>query len=58
VTVSEIAASETVARDLSALGQGAHALGTPLIRNLATIGGNIDSADLPPPLMVYRAELL
>jgi len=62
VTVSEIAASEAVAGDLCALGQGARALGTPLIRNLATIGGNIGSArpaaDLPPPLMVYGAELV
>jgi CO/xanthine dehydrogenase FAD-binding subunit len=62
VTVSEIAASEAVAKDLSALGQGARALGTPLIRNLATIGGNIGSArpaaDLPPPLMIYGAELV
>ena len=44
VTVSQIAASEAVARDLSALGRAARALGTPLIRNLATIGGNIGSA--------------
>ena len=62
VSVSEIAASEAVAGNLSALGQGARALGTPLIRNLATIGGNIGSArpaaDLPPSLMVYDAELL
>jgi aerobic carbon-monoxide dehydrogenase medium subunit len=62
VTVSQIAASEAVGKDLSALGQGARALGTPLIRNLATIGGNIGSArpaaDLPPSLMVYGAELV
>jgi carbon-monoxide dehydrogenase medium subunit len=62
VTVSEIAASETVARDFCALRQSARALGTPLIRNLATIGGNIGSArpaaDLPPSLMVYGAELV
>lgn len=62
VTVSEIAASATVAEALPALGQGAHALGTPLIRNLATVGGNIGSArpaaDLPPALMVYEAALV
>jgi CO/xanthine dehydrogenase FAD-binding subunit len=62
VTVSEIAASETVAKDFCALSQGARALGTPLIRNLATIGGNVGSArpaaDLPPSLMVYGAELV
>jgi CO/xanthine dehydrogenase FAD-binding subunit len=62
VTVAEIAASETVTEAVDALGQGARALGTPLIRNLATIGGNIGSArpaaDLPPALMVYGAELV
>ena len=62
VTVSAIAASETVDRDVPALGQGARALGTPLIRNLATIGGNIGSArpaaDLPPALIAYDAVLV
>ena len=62
VTVSAIAASATVDRDVPALGQGARALGTPLIRNLATIGGNIGSArpaaDLPPALIVYDAALV
>jgi carbon-monoxide dehydrogenase medium subunit len=62
VTVSEIAGSEAIEAGLPALGQGARALGTPLIRNRATIGGNIGSArpaaDLPPPLLVYGAELL
>jgi len=62
VTVSAIAASATVDRDLPALGQGARALGTPLIRNLATVGGNIGSArpaaDLPPALIVYDAVLV
>jgi len=62
VTVSDIAASDAVAAAAGALGQGARALGTPLIRNLATIGGNIGSArpaaDLPPSLLVYGAELV
>jgi carbon-monoxide dehydrogenase medium subunit len=62
VTVSAIASSATVARGVSVLGQGARALGTPLIRNLATIGGNIGSArpaaDLPPALIVYDAVLV
>jgi carbon-monoxide dehydrogenase medium subunit len=52
-TVSHIAGSEAVGKAVSALGQGARALGTPLIRNLATIGGNIGSgrpaADLTHP---------
>jgi len=62
VTVSDIAASDAVAEVVRALGQGARALGTPLIRNLATIGGNIGSArpaaDLPPSLLIYGAELV
>jgi CO/xanthine dehydrogenase FAD-binding subunit len=62
VTIAEIAVSEAVAKAFSAIRQSARALGTPLIRNLATIGGNIGSArpaaDLPPALMVYDAELL
>lgn len=61
-TVAAIAASATVGRAAAALGQGARALGTPLIRNLATIGGNIGSArpaaDLPPALIVYDAALV
>jgi carbon-monoxide dehydrogenase medium subunit len=62
VTVSDIAASAAAAKDVPALSQGARALGTPLIRNLATIGGNIGSArpaaDLPPALIVYDAVLV
>jgi carbon-monoxide dehydrogenase medium subunit len=62
VTVSEIGASDAVADAAGALGQGARALGTPLIRNLATIGGNLGSArpaaDLPPSLLVYAATLV
>ena len=62
VTVSEIAASAAAAKAAGALGQAARELGTPLIRNLATIGGNIGSArpaaDLPPSLLVYGAELV
>lgn len=62
LTVSAIAASEAIAKAVSALGHGARALGTPLIRNLATLGGNIGSArpaaDLPPSLLVYGAELV
>jgi carbon-monoxide dehydrogenase medium subunit len=62
VTVSVIAGSEIVAKAVTALKQGAGGLGTPLIRNLATIGGNICSArpaaDLPPALIVYQATLV
>jgi carbon-monoxide dehydrogenase medium subunit len=61
VTVSAIAASGVLADGAGALCQGARALGTPQIRNRATIGGNVGSArpaaDLPPPLMVYDARV-
>jgi len=62
VTVSNLAVSEAVTKAVPALGQGACGLGTPLIRNLATIGGNIGSARpaaaLPPALIVYDAVLV
>lgn len=62
VTVAELAESDLIAGKLSALRAGARALGTPLVRNRATIGGNVGSArpaaDLPPSLMVYGAEVL
>ncbi len=62
VTVAELAESAAVKKNLSALRAGARSLGTPLIRNLATIGGNIGSArpaaDLPPSLMVYGTTLV
>lgn len=61
-TVSELAASETIATQAGALCRGAKALGSPLIRNLATIGGNVGSArpaaDLLPPLMAYNAVVV
>ena len=61
VTVADLAASGTVGKLVGALGAGARALGSPLVRNLATIGGNIGSArpaaDLPPSLMAYGARL-
>lgn len=62
VTVAELAESEDIHRTISALGSGARALGSPLIRNLATIGGNLGSArpaaDLPPSLMAYGSKVI
>jgi len=62
LTVAELAESESISKDLAALVQGAKNLGTPLIRNLATIGGNLGSArpaaDLVPPLMAYDARVI
>ena len=61
-TVAELAESEAVRKHWSAVCTGARALGSPLIRNLATIGGNIASArpaaDLPPSLMAYNAKVV
>jgi carbon-monoxide dehydrogenase medium subunit len=61
-TVADLAASDTVREAVSALSTGAAALGSPLVRNRATIGGNIGSArpaaDLPPSLMAYGATLV
>lgn len=59
-TVADLAESEEIGKKLSALRTGARALGSPLVRNLATIGGNIGTArpaaDIPPSLMVYGAK--
>jgi len=62
VPVAEIAESSEISASVPALARSARALGTPLIRNRATIGGNIASArpaaDLPPSLMAYDAVLV
>ena len=59
---AEIADSDAVKTDFPALQEGAGKLGSPLIRNLATVGGNLVSArpaaDFPPPLMAYGATLV
>ncbi|MCP4105118.1 MAG: xanthine dehydrogenase family protein subunit M [Desulfobacteraceae bacterium] len=61
-TVADLADSEVINQKISALRTGASALGTPLIRNLATIGGNIGSArpaaDLPPSLIACGAKVI
>ena len=62
VTVDDLAGSQEIRGILGALAAGARALGTPLIRNRATIGGNLGSArpaaDLPPSLMAYGASVV
>ena len=62
VTVAELAESNNIATRFKGLQVGAQNLGSPLIRNRATAGGNILSArpaaDLPLPLMAYGAEVV
>ena len=61
-TVAELSVDNIVQEKLAALRSGAMALGSPLVRNRATIGGNIGSArpaaDLPPSLIAYGAVAL
>ena len=58
-TAAELTVDSLVEQKLGALRAGAKALGSPLVRNRATIGGNIGSArpaaDLPPSLNAYGA---
>ncbi len=60
VTISELGVSKTIETHVNALKCGALALGSPLIRNLATIGGNVGSArpaaDTAPSLIAYGAK--
>ncbi len=61
-TVAELTVDTLVEAKLGALRAGAKALGSPLVRNRATIGGNIGSArpaaDLPPSLIAYGATVI
>ena len=61
LTAAELAESTDIRKDYPALADGASRLGSPLIRNLATLAGNLVSArpaaDLPPPLMAYGAQV-
>jgi carbon-monoxide dehydrogenase medium subunit len=61
LTAAELAESKEIRETLTALSRGAESLGSPLIRNLATIGGNLISArpaaDLPPALIAYGAKV-
>lgn len=61
VTAADIAENSTIRRIVPILRQAAGGLGSPPIRNLATIGGNLvtarPAADLIPPLLVLDAWL-
>jgi len=62
VTAGELKEGEEIKSEFNGLCQSAGSLGSPLIRNLATVGGNIvtarPAADLPPSLMVYGASIV
>lgn len=62
LTAAEIAESPEVRNRFPALAEGASRLGSPLIRNLATVAGNLASArpaaDFPPPLIAYGARVV
>ena len=62
VTAAVLADGTEALSGLTALKQGAASLGSPQIRNRATLGGNLCSArsaaDLVPPLLVLGAQLV
>jgi len=62
MTAGELKDQEEIKAEFNGLSQSAGALGSPLIRNLATVGGNIvtarPAADLPPSLIAYGASVL
>jgi len=61
VIISELAESGLLRKNFSLIAKAASVLGSPLIRNRATIGGNIvtarPAADLPPALMAVGAKV-
>ena len=61
-TVASLADSPEILSPFAALAMAAASLGSPLIRNLATIGGNLvtarPAADLPPALTAFGARVL
>jgi CO/xanthine dehydrogenase FAD-binding subunit len=62
VTAGDLKDQEEIKTEFNGLCQSAGSLGSPLIRNLATVGGNIvtarPAADMPPSLMAYGASIL
>ena len=61
VAIAEVGRHPEVAALLPALATACAALGTPQIRNVATIGGNLGNAspcaDTAPPLLCYEASV-
>jgi CO/xanthine dehydrogenase FAD-binding subunit len=61
-SVSEIASSKVIQKDSSILAEAAHQIGNPLVRNRATIAGNLadasPAADSAVPLLVLDASVV
>jgi carbon-monoxide dehydrogenase medium subunit len=61
VTASDVIRNETIKKHFNALATGADSLGSPIIRNLATLGGNLvtarPAADLSPSFMSFDAKI-
>ncbi|MBI4776460.1 MAG: xanthine dehydrogenase family protein subunit M [Deltaproteobacteria bacterium] len=61
-TAARLAGAGGIARDLGVLAMAAAKLGSPQVRNLATIGGNLctarPAADMPLPLLVLDARVV
>jgi len=61
VTIAELAEAPLIAEQASVLRQGAQVFANPLVRNRATLGGNLayasPAADTAPPLLVLEAEV-
>jgi len=62
VTHAELASSGPIKNGAPVLGRAAHSIGSPQIRNMGTIGGNIvnasPAADTIPALVVLGAQLI
>jgi len=60
-TIRALEDDRELARQAPAIGEAATVLGSPQIRTMATIGGNLahgtPSAEMPPPLLVHDASV-
>ncbi|MFW6135727.1 MAG: FAD binding domain-containing protein [Chloroflexota bacterium] len=61
VTIAELLESDVIARQAPVIRQAASVFGNPLVRNRATVGGNLGdaspAADMAPPLLALDAEV-